>query len=900
MRRCGRSPSVACQPSFGAESGLGAPGSSPERSGPSSSSAPSAAGGVGIWPVCRTGWRSLEIAERSSYAMPFSSVRLTRTPGIVTRRPAIETCPWTMNCRACRGVKARPFRNVSVWRRRDKIASTSRARTSSSLVPSSGRSPSRPSRRKSCSRSFSACLSPVRTRACSSRARCRNRRKTYWERHNSFLFLSPYFFKSSFSALMRSASHGWDGRSNFARENFGSPNDSLLLLRRFLLFRLRFLLGGGFLGLLGLRGLEGGLLRHPDRQARSAVRPRALPADLLARLMADALVRPDHFHQVDVVPQPDFDLRPDEMQIEAGLPIFRSVHHPGRAEFAEIAQGRLDLVRLLLREIAESLGARHAGQVGDGFGHADPDARDGREGVPDRPGPGHVRVRHPDDVAEVLVHALEFLRRPRGLRLFLRFLFLLRGAPRLLGRRGGGRAFGFGRGLLVRHSVPWVRGAPNSERYLSLRSVRLGGRLLRPSARISRDQAQLVHIDVGREVAARIAIPVCSRPRISLMQRLDGQPWEPDPRCGDVGLSADGQVQTSDRSRVRRGRNFQIDVRATPEAGILLAFEPPTPAVPDGHVKFPLRAHPIQGDFRGERTPRRIARNPVPDVGRLVIQHADDLSLQVPATLVAREQETLGPHRFVAAPQDRPSGRANLPGLGRLTIPQRLPHRERVVLEADRTVEPLGVDVLQTGRQDEPIGPALAGQVLDELEQAAPYALTTIRSGDKQVRQFGVRGRVQGRHEAQTREAQDVAAPFGDDQGLGAAGLLDSPLHGRRGHGFAEPLPVESLEQGDEFRRIGRGDLSACRRLRHQGGLFVVRRTLNPLLRFTMSAAPNVAAIRCRRESAPWRVRATSHRLPPSSKCAGASLTIRSTTPRPARMGGLQTMWSNAMSATGS
>src|SRR5438093_4208209 len=828
--------------------------------------------------------------------MPFSSVRLTRTPGIVTRRPAIETCPWTMNCRACRGVKARPFRNVSVWRRRDKIASTSRARTSSRVVPSSGRSPSRPSRRKSCSRSFSACLSPVRTRAWSSRARCRNRRKTYWERHNSFLFFRPYFFKSSFSALMRSASHGWDGRSNFARENFGSPNDSLLLLRRFLLF----LLGSGFLGLLGLGGLEGGLLRHPDGQARSAARPRALPSDLLARLMADALARPDHLHQVDVVPQPDFDLRPDEVQVEAGLPIFRSVHHPGREEFAEIAQGRLDLDRLLLREIAEPLGARHARQVGDRLGHADPDAGDGREGVPDRPGPVQVRVRHPDDVAEVLFHAFEFLRRPRGLRLFFRFLLLLGGAPWLLRRRGGGRAFGVGCGLLVRHSVPWERGAPNSERYLRLVSVRLGRRLLRPSALVTRHEAQIVHIDVGCEVAARVPIAVRSRPRVSLMQRLDGQPWEPDPRRGDVGLSADGQVQTSDRNRVRRGRDFQIDVRATPEAGILLAFEPPTPAVPDGHVKFPLRAHPIQGDFRGERTPRRIARNPVPDVGRLVIQHADDLSLQVPATLVAREQETLGPHRFVAAPQDRPSGRANLPGLGRLTIPQRLPHLERVVLEADRTVEPLGVDVSQTRCQDEPIGPALAGQVLDELEQAAPHSLTTIRSGDKQVRQFGVRGRVQGRHEAQTREAQDVAVPFGDDQGLGPGGLLDSPLHGLGGHGFAEPLPVESLEQGDEFRRIGRGDLSACRRLRHQGGLFVVRRTLNPLPRFTMSAAPNVAAIRCRKESAPWRVRATSHRLPPSSKCAGASLRIRSTTPRPARMGGLQTMWSNAMSATGS
>src|SRR5207253_3093204 len=186
-----------------------------------------------------------------------------------------------MNCLACRGVKASPFRNVSVWSRRERTASTSSASTSSRVVPSRGKSPRRPSRRRSCSRSFSACLSPVRTRAWSSRARCRNRRRTYCERHNSFLFFRPYFFNSSFSALMRSASHGWEGRSNFARENFGSPNDSHLG-RFLLLFFLLFLLRGGFLRLLRLGCGEGGLLRHPDGQARPAVGPRPLPTDLLS------------------------------------------------------------------------------------------------------------------------------------------------------------------------------------------------------------------------------------------------------------------------------------------------------------------------------------------------------------------------------------------------------------------------------------------------------------------------------------------------------------------------------------------------------------------------------------------------------------------------------------------
>src|SRR5206468_2545947 len=350
----------------------------PGVSGPGSSSGPSlpsAGGGVGIWPVCRTGWRSLEITERSSYVMPFSSVRLTRIPGIVTRRPAIETCPWTMNCRACRGVKARPFRNVRVWSRRERIPSTSRARTSSSVVPSSGKSPRRPSRRSSCSRSFSACLSPVRTRAWSSRARCRNRRRTYWERHSSFLFFRPYFFNSSFSALMRSASHGWEGRSNFARENFGSPNDSHLG-RFLLLFFLLFLLRGGFLRLLRLGGGEGGLLRHPDGQPGPAVGPRALPTDLLSGLVADALVRTNHLHAVDVVPPADLDIGAGQMEVDSRLPVLRAIHHPMREGLSQVRERRLDLVRLLLRQIPDSLGPRHAREIADRLGDPDADARD--------------------------------------------------------------------------------------------------------------------------------------------------------------------------------------------------------------------------------------------------------------------------------------------------------------------------------------------------------------------------------------------------------------------------------------------------------------------------------------------------------------------------------------------
>src|SRR6266511_2747570 len=451
-------------------SGFGASGSGPSSSAPSS--AASAAGGVGGWPCCRTGWRPLEIADRSSYVITFSSVRLTRTPGIVTRRPPTDTCPWTMNCRACRGVKAKPFRNVIVCSRRERIASTSSARTSSRLVPSSGNSPSRPSRRRSCSLSFSACLSFCRTRACSSRARWRNRRRTYCDRQSSFLFFSPYFFRSSFSALMRSASHGWEGRSNFARENFGSPNDSHLgrFLRLCLLFFLLLFLLAAFLGLLRLGGFEGGLLRDSDRQARPPVRPGALPADLLARLMPDALVRSDHLHAVDVVPPVDLDVGAERVQVEPGLPVFRPVHHPVRERLAEVAQRRLDLVRLLLGEVPEPIALRDRREVGDRLRDADPDARDRREGVRDPPRPVQVRVRHAHDVPEVFLHALELLRRRRALRFLFVLVLFLRGPLRSSRLRRGGRRLGLGRGLLLRHStIPGWDTRPNFTSYIRVK-----------------------------------------------------------------------------------------------------------------------------------------------------------------------------------------------------------------------------------------------------------------------------------------------------------------------------------------------------------------------------------------------------------------------------------------------
>src|SRR3990172_6386422 len=345
-----------------------------------------------------------------------------------------------MTCRACRGVKARPLRNVRVCSRRERTASTSRARTSSRVVPSRGRRPIRPSRRSSSSRSFSACVSPVRTRAWSCRARCRNRRRTNWDRHSSFLFFRPYFFRSSFSALIRSPSHGWEGRSNFARENFGSPNGSLLLL---------FLLAALFL--FRLRGGDRGLLDHTDGEPRPPVAPGPLPADLLALLVPHALVGTDHPHPVDIVPEPDLDVGPEHVHVEPRLPVLRAVHQPMGGDLPELPEGLLNPVRVRLAEVPEPLRPGDAREGREGLRDSDPDARDRGQRVRDGPRAVEVRVRHADDVPEVLLDALEFLRSPRGLGLLLLFLRRLLGPLPLLRLRG--RRGRCGGGLLFRHGM---------------------------------------------------------------------------------------------------------------------------------------------------------------------------------------------------------------------------------------------------------------------------------------------------------------------------------------------------------------------------------------------------------------------------------------------------------------
>src|SRR3990170_1600929 len=351
------------------------------------------AGGTGTGAPGRAGWRSCAIGERGSYTIVPSSPRLTRYPGTSTRRPDTETWPCTMNCRAWRGVKARPFTNVKVWRRRERTASTSSARTSSRAAPSSGRSPSRPRRARSSPLSFSACGFADRTNAWSCRARWRNLRRTDWAFHSSLLFFSPYFFRSSFSALIRSPSHGCEGRVNMRRENFGSPNRSLLLL---------FLSAALFL-LRGLRGGDGSLLDDADGEARAPVASRPLPANLLPLLVADSLVAPDHLHPVDVVAPPEVDLRTVHVDVRAGLPIMGPIHNPSRDYLSEVPKHLGDFRDLLLREVPDSLRTRHGGEVRNGLCDAHADALDAGEGVNDGPLTGEVRIREADDEAEVLL-----------------------------------------------------------------------------------------------------------------------------------------------------------------------------------------------------------------------------------------------------------------------------------------------------------------------------------------------------------------------------------------------------------------------------------------------------------------------------------------------------------------
>src|SRR5207247_9043701 len=170
--------------------------------------------------------------------------------------------------------------------------------------------------------------------------------------------------------------------------------------------------------------------------------PRALPTNLLSGLVADTLVRTNHLHSVDVIPPSDLDICAGQMEVDSRLPVLRAIHHPMWEGLSEVRERRLDLVRLLLREIPESLGPRDAREIGDRLGDPDADARDRSEGIGDRPRSIEVRVRHADDVAEIFLHALELFRPPRCLGLLLLLVLLLPAPFAPLGLRRYRRAVG--------------------------------------------------------------------------------------------------------------------------------------------------------------------------------------------------------------------------------------------------------------------------------------------------------------------------------------------------------------------------------------------------------------------------------------------------------------------------
>jgi len=266
----------------------------------------------------------------------------------------------------------------------------------------------------------------------------------------------------------------------------------------------------------------------------------------------------------------------------------------------------------------------------------------------------------------------------------------------------------------------------------------------------------------------------------------------------------------------------------------------------------------LLGDFRGERLPRRITVNPVPDMGRLLVQQRDDVSLQVPAALVAREQEALRTGRFTAVPEDGPKGLANLPKLGSLAVSKEISSskaRGRRNRSRGRILARPRSSDRWSARADRP---RARGPVLDELQQATSHSLPTIRLCDEEVREFRIRGRVEGRDEAQTREAKDLVVSLRDHQRLDPAGVIDSSLHRFGRHAFSEPPPVERLEQRDQFWRIRLPDLTAF------GGL---SRTVNPSRR---ASAGRDIGLRSSLGTRPLGWGATTTRSPGTSRRSAA------------------------------
>src|SRR5262249_44794810 len=150
--------------------------------------------------------------------------------------------------------------------------------------------------------------------------------------------------------------------------------------------------------------------------------------------------------------------------------------------------------------------------------------------------------------------------------------------------------------------------------------------------RVVDDQALSVHLEVGDEAAPRalVAIGRGVEAPVALLERLEGQAREAEPRRAHRRLLADRQPEPADRQDGGGGAPVEVDAEAPAPGGTPAAADPPPPRGIHGDPDRPRPPPPPAAHARRPRAPAAVADHPIVESARLLLVGEDRRADEVP------------------------------------------------------------------------------------------------------------------------------------------------------------------------------------------------------------------------------------------------------------------------------
>jgi hypothetical protein len=170
-------------------------------------------------------------------------------------------------------------------------------------------------------------------------------------------------------------------------------------------------------------------------------------------------------------------------------------------------------------------------------------------------------------------------------------------------------------------AVGVVRGGERLDIRGTARPDRSGGLLNLPEARIMRDETCRVHLEFGDESAACALVTIGRgiNAAIELLERLERETWEAQPRSVHLRFLSDGQIQAPNGKEIGGWAEIEVQIDAGRHLGTFCSIEPPATSRIHGEFDLDRLVPDPARNLPEQRPPARIAHHEIVQAARLLV-----------------------------------------------------------------------------------------------------------------------------------------------------------------------------------------------------------------------------------------------------------------------------------------